>query len=142
MARLISRLRQCLIRMVEKPFGFVVAANDYANFLFGVAFLLSVGGVTESSLFQYMTAAVDINYWVWPGLIMIGAVLGRIGFWTKNRILVSTGAMISSVSWLFALFLYIQFGSIWAAAPLVLRPIAIASFTKLKVGLDKDWFDK
>lgn len=50
--------------------------------------------------------------------------------------------MISAISWMFALFLYVQFGTIAAGVPFIIRPVAIAVFTKLKIALDKDWHSK
>lgn len=141
MARLIERLRQCIIRAVNRPFGFVVAVNDYANLILGLCLIFPITAIVDNSLiYQYLLA--DTNLWIWPGLIVLGSILSRIGFWTKNARMVSVATMISAISWMFALFLYVQFGTIAAGVPFIIRPVAIAVFTKLKIALDKDWHSK
>jgi hypothetical protein len=138
MKRIIEVWRQCGLRVVTRPFKFFVALNDYANILFGLVFLAGWGGITQTGLYQYITA-IDINFFVWPGLVIIGGILSRIGFWTKRASLASIGQMVSAISWLWALLIYMQFGNPVSAIPLVLRPVAIASFAKIKIGLDKNW---
>jgi hypothetical protein len=140
MARIITRLRQCLIRMVGKPFGFIVAANDYANLIFAGFLLFGAANVPGTEFYTYL--ASQANLYVWPGLIILSVILSRWGFWKRNAALVGWAAMLSTTSWMFALLVYIQLGSLWAGLPFVLRPIAIATFTKLKVTLDKQWYDK
>lgn len=141
MARIKNSLRQCLTRMVTQPFGFIVAVNDYANFTFGIFLLLGAAG-SISGIDAYQTLAETANLWIWPGLILAGSVASRWGWWKKNAKVVEWAAMLSAVSWLFALLLYLQLGSIWAGLPLVIRPLAIAAYTRLKVTLDKNWHEK
>lgn len=141
MARTIERLRQCLIRTVDRPFGTIVAVNDYANIILGLCLIIPISALVQDSLiYQYLLA--DSNLWVWPGLVILGAVMSRIGFWRKSKNWVSWGSMVSVVSWMFALFIYLQFGSVWAGIPFIIRPVAIAVFAKLKIALDKDWHSK
>lgn len=130
--------RQCGLRVVHRPFRFFVALNDYANILFGLVFLAGWGGITQTGLYQYITS-LEVNLLIWPGLIIAGGLLSRIGFWTKKASIASIGQMVSAISWLWALFIYIEFGNPLSAVPLVLRPVAIASFAKIKIGLDKNW---
>lgn len=131
-------LRDCGLNIVTRPFGVIVAINDAANFFFGIFYLLALGASTQSDLYQSVVQTT--NPFLWPGLIIVTAVISQIGFAMKNRAMVSGAAFTSNVSWLFAFVLLVmQTGNIWASIPLVLRPIAISFYTKIKVGLDKDW---
>ena len=138
MGRLKSSLRQCLIRMVNQPFGFIVAANDYANLLLGIFLLLGATGLVPG-VEAYEALAENSNLWIWPGLIMTGSLMSRWGWYKRNDTIVEWAAMLSAISWLFAFLLYLQLGSVAAGLPLVFRPIAIAAYTRIKVTLDKDW---
>jgi hypothetical protein len=127
--------------VVNRPFGSIVAINDYANVLLGLSLIFPIGLMSEQSL-VYGFLAADSSLLVWPILVIISAVMTRIGFWTDNKHLASWGAMISAVSWLFLFIVYAQSGSVIPGMPFIIRPIVIAIFTKLKIALDKEWFSK
>jgi hypothetical protein len=127
--------------MVKQPFGFIVAANDYANLLLGTFLLLGATGLVPG-IDAYQSLAENANLWIWPGLIIGGSIASRWGWHKRNDTVVEWAAMLSAISWLFAFLLYLQLGSVAAGLPLVFRPLAIAIYTRIKVTLDNAWHSK
>jgi hypothetical protein len=141
MKNLWCRWRDCCLNVMNRPFGMVVAVNDIANFLFGIFYLLALGNSVNSDIYQ--SVVVTTNSLLWPGLLIATSVVSQVGFALRNRLMVSMAALLSNVSWLFAfVLLVIQTGNIWVSLPLVIRPLAISFFTKIKVSIDKDWHNK
>lgn len=133
-----NRFRACLIRIIDRPFGVVVTINDLTNIIYGVFFLFSIGHTPETMLYQSISSSTGSI--IWPILIILTSVVSQYGLWKHNTLLFSWASMLSSLCWLFALFLYIQTGAFWAGVAYVIRPVAISAYAKLKARLDKEWY--
>lgn len=134
-------MRECLIRVVSRPFGSIVAVNDYANILLGLSLIFPIGLIAEQSL-VYGFISADSSFLIWPLMIIISAVMTRFGFWKNNKHLASWGSTMSVISWIFLFIVYAQAGTAIPGMPFIIRPVVIAAFAKLKIGLDKDWHSK